>query len=356
MNRQRYASGAVPSSILPVLAAALAIAIFIADMLTELEIAVAVFYIFVVLMSVRFLRRRGVALVSAGCMALTILAYFLSHSGAPYPGLVNFGISLSAIGVTAYLALKIESAVVTAQEARVQLAHFARVTTLGELTLSIAHEVNQPLTAVVTSGNACLRWLDLQPPNLDKAKQAMQRIVEDASRASEIIRRVRGLARQAPARNEPLSINETIQEILALMKSELDKSDISLRTELAHHLPLLVGDRIQLQQVLLNLIINATEAMKETREAPRELTVSTALGGSDKVVVAVRDTGPGLDQRQLEGMFEPFYTTKHEGMGMGLTISRSIIENHGGRIWATPNDPRGATFQFTLPLGGKEVS
>jgi signal transduction histidine kinase len=356
MNPQLYVSRAAPSSVLPVVAAALAIAIFIADMLTELEIAVAVFYIFVVLMSVRFLRRRGVALVSAGCMALTILAYFLSHSGAPYPGLVNFGISLSAIGVTAYLALKIEWAVMTAQEARMQLAHFARVTTLGELTLSIAHEVNQPLTAVVTSGNACLRWLELQPPNLGKAKQAMQRLVEDASRASEIIRRVRGLARQAPAHKGPLSINETIVEILALMRSELDKSHISLRMELAHHLPAVVGDRIQLQQVLLNLIINATESMRDTRDGPRELTVSTGLDDSDKVIVSVRDTGVGLDQQQIDGMFEPFFTTKSEGMGMGLTISRSIIENHGGRIWATPNGRHGAMFQFALPVGGEEAS
>jgi C4-dicarboxylate-specific signal transduction histidine kinase len=347
---------AIRSWALPVLAVALAVAIFIADLLTELEIAVAVFYVFVVLISVRFFRRRGVVLVSLGCMALTVLSYFLNPAGALYPGLVNSGISLAAIAVTAYLALKIEASAVAALEARAQLAHFARVTTLGELTLSIAHEVNQPLTAVVTSGNACLRWLEAQPPNLDKAKQAMSRIVEDAGRASEIIRRVRGLARQTPTRKEPLDVNETIMEILALMKSELDKSDISLRTELGHHLPPVVGDKIQLQQVLLNLIINAAEAMREVKDGPRDLVVGTALGGTDGVTVTVRDTGVGLDQRQLDAMFEPFFTTRRDGMGMGLTISRSIIENHGGRIWASPNRPRGAMLQFTLPLGGEAAS
>jgi signal transduction histidine kinase len=351
MKRTPHSLAIARSSILPVATAALAIGIFVFDTVTDLEIAAAVFYVVVVLMSVSFCRKRGVVLVSTGCMALTLLSFFLTPGGSPHPGLINSIISLSAIGATSYLALKIVSAEVAVHEARAQLAHIARVTTLGELTASIAHEVNQPLTAVVTSGNACLRWLASQPPNLERAKNAVDRIVKDANRASDVVRRVRALAKRAPPHKEWLNINQTILETIALTRSEIEQNRIVLRTQLKDDLPRVLGDRIQLQQVILNLIINAIEGIGAAGEGPRELLVDSVRGDSHDVLVAVRDTGGGLTAGKVEHLFDPFYTTKSEGMGMGLTISRSIIEAHGGRVWATPNLPRGAVFQFTLPSG-----
>jgi C4-dicarboxylate-specific signal transduction histidine kinase len=229
-------------------------------------------------------------------MALTLLSYFLTPAGSPYAGLVNCVISLSAIGATTYLALKIQSAEVAVHEARAQLAHVARVTTLGELTASIAHEVNQPLAAVVASGNACLRWLGGEPPNLEKARQAVERIVKDANRASEVIGRVRSLAKREPPRKDWLNMNETIIETIALTRSELEKNHIVLRTQLSDDLQPVWGDRIQLQQVILNLIVNAIEGMSAVDGGPRELLVSSTKDESKGVLVAVRDTGAGLTQ------------------------------------------------------------
>jgi signal transduction histidine kinase len=353
MRRDLRFPAIAPASVLPYAAAALALVIFVFDTVTDLEIAVAVFYVVVVLMSVSFCRRRGVVLVSAGCMGLTLLSILLTSTGEPRSGLVNCIISLSAIGATAYLALRIKSAEVAANEARAQLAHIARVTTLGELTASIAHEINQPLAAVVTSGNACLRWLGGQSPNLEKARQAVERIVKDATRASDVIGRIRSLAKRAPPQKGQLSLNDTVVEIVALIRSELDEHAISLATELAADLPPVSGDRIQLQQVLLNLIMNAIEAIAATEQGPRELCISSTRSEAGDVVVAVRDTGIGLDPGRIEHVFEAFHTTKPGGMGMGLSISRSIVEAHGGRVWAVRNEPRGAVFRFSLPVGGE---
>jgi len=355
MKRQMRAPVIRTSSILPVTAAALAIGIFVADTLTDLEIAVAVLYVAVVLMSVGFCRKRGVVLVSLGCMALTILSYFLTQSGSPTTGLINCGISLLAIGATTFLVLKIESAQLTAQEAKAQLAHVARVTTLGELTASIAHEVNQPLAANVINGNASLHFLAAQPPNLEEARQAIECIVKDANRASDVIARVRGLARRTPPQKELLNINETINEIVQLTASEIQNKHVFLRVQLSDDLPLVPGDRVQLQQVILNLILNAMDAMYGTAEGSRELLVSTMADKANIVLVAIHDTGSGLEQGKIENLFNAFYTTKHDGMGMGLAISRTIIEAHGGRIWAGPNTPRGAVFRFTLPAGSAET-
>jgi C4-dicarboxylate-specific signal transduction histidine kinase len=338
--------------VLPYVAAALAFVIFIFDTITDLEIAGAVFYVIVVLMSVGFCRRRGVILVSAGCMGLTLLSYFLTPTGSLQSGLINCIISLSAIGATTYLALKIESAEVAAHEARAQLAHIARVTTLGELTASIAHEVNQPLAAVVTSGDACLRWLAGQPPNLDKAKQSIERMVNDANRASEIIARVRKLAKGAPPEKDRLSINDAIEEILGLISGEIDQNGILIQRQLSDDLPQVLGDRIQLQQVVLNLVVNAMEALRSIEQGRRQLLVRSERRGLAEVLVTISDFGPGLDPGKLDNMFDAFYTTKRDGIGIGLTISRTIIEFHGGRIWAEPNSPQGATIQFTLPVGG----
>ena len=228
------------------------------------------------------------------------------------------------------------------------LAHVTRVTTLGEMTASIAHELNQPLAAVVNNASACLRWLAAN--NLDEARQSAALIIADGHRAGEIISRIRALAKKAPPQKDWLNINETITEVIALARSELQKNRVSLQTQLSSDVPLILADRIQLQQVILNLIINAVEAMSEVGEDPRELLVGSAKDESQGVLVAVRDSGPGLDPKSLDHIFTAFYTTKPQGMGMGLAISRSIIEAHGGRLWATANDGPGATFQFTLQV------
>ena len=237
------------------------------------------------------------------------------------------------------------------REAQMQLAHVNRVTTMGQLAASIAHEVNQPLAAAVTNAYAALRWLGAQPPDVEEGRQALGYIIKDGRRASEVIDRIRGLIKKAPARNDPLDINEVVLEVIALTRSEALRNGVSLQSQLANGLPLVQGDRIQLQQVMLNLIVNAIEAMSSTREGSRELLISTGKDGSDAVLVVVRDSGPGLDPEGLGRLFDALYTTKPGGMGMGLSICRSIIEAHGGRIWATANVPQGAVFQFILPVG-----
>jgi C4-dicarboxylate-specific signal transduction histidine kinase len=223
------------------------------------------------------------------------------------------------------------------------------VTTLGELTASIAHEVNQPLAAIVTNGNACLRWLAHKPPNLPEAKQAVERIVENGNRASNIIERIRDLAKRSSMQKERLNINEPIQEIISLTTTEIQQNRISLHTQLSDNLPFVLGDRVQLQQVLLNLILNAIEAMSSATEGSRDMLISTAENGSGNIIVTVRDSGCGLETNTLARLFDAFYTTKRNGMGMGLAISRSIVEAHDGQIWAMPNTSHGAIFQFTLP-------
>ena len=240
------------------------------------------------------------------------------------------------------------------REAQAELTHITRVTTLGEMTASIAHEINQPLAAVVNNASACLRWLAGQVPNLEEARQSAALIIADGHRAGEIISRIRALAKKAPPQKDWVNINETILEVIALARSEVQGNRVSLQTQLSDDVPLIVGDRIQLQQVILNLITNAIEAMSGVDERPRVVQVGSSKDESQGVRVAVRDSGPGLDPKSLDHLFTAFYTTKPQGMGMGLAISRSIIEAHGGRVWAVPNDGPGATFQFTLHVGGKE--
>jgi PAS domain S-box-containing protein len=240
--------------------------------------------------------------------------------------------------------------------AQAELAHVTRVTTIGELTASIAHEVNQPLTAIVTNGNACLRWLAAQPPNLEEAREAVERIIKDGHRASEVIARIRALVKKTPPQKEWLDIYEIILEVIALARSEVQRHRVALQTQFSADLPRVHGDRIQLQQVLLNLIMNGIEAMSGVQPEPRELLVQSGNDGSNRVLIAVRDNGIGLDPKHLAHLFDAFYTTKPTGLGMGLAISRSIIEGHGGRIWAEANAPHGAVFQFTLPVEEERVS
>jgi PAS domain S-box-containing protein len=237
-------------------------------------------------------------------------------------------------------------------EAQVALAHAHRVTTMGELTASIAHEVNQPITGVITRAQAAVRWLGAHPPDLTKVRRALDAIIKDGGRAGDVIGRIRALIKKEPPRHDPLDINEAILEVIEVTRSELRRHGVLLRTELATGLPLTRGDRIQLQQIILNLIMNAVEAMSDAGKGARDLLISTAEEVSDGVLVAVRDSGPGLSPESLAHLFDPFYTTKPGGMGMGLSICRSIIEAHGGHIWATANVPQGASFYFSLPAPG----
>ncbi len=237
---------------------------------------------------------------------------------------------------------------------RTELARVARVTTLGNLTASIAHEVNQPLAAVTANASACLLWLTSDTPDLGEARQAVERIVNDSRRAGDVIHRIRALVEKSPQRRDWLSVNDVITEVVALTRSEANRNRVLLQTELCDDLPSVKGDRIQLQQVILNLIMNAIEAMSAVGEGPREVLASSARDGSQAVLVAVRDSGKGLDPEQLDRVFDALYTTKPTGMGMGLAISRTIVKAHGGRLWATANAPRGAVFQFALPVEGEE--
>jgi C4-dicarboxylate-specific signal transduction histidine kinase len=239
-------------------------------------------------------------------------------------------------------------------KAQAELAHVTRVATLGEMTASISHEINQPLGAMVNNANACLRWLAAS--KLEEVRRSAMLVVADGHRAGEIIARIRALAQKAPPRKDWFDINKAIHEVIALARSEVQGNRVSLKTQLAGNLPPILGDRVQLQQVLLNLMMNAIEAMRGVDEGPRDLWVDSERLESTDVLIAVRDSGSGLDPQSLDRLFEAFYTTKPDGLGMGLAISRSIIEAHGGRLWATANAPRGAVFQFTLPTGGEGVS
>jgi C4-dicarboxylate-specific signal transduction histidine kinase len=236
------------------------------------------------------------------------------------------------------------------------LAHANRVGTMGHLAASIAHEVNQPIAAVVTSAHAALSWLGAQPPDLGEVRQALGGIIEDGNRASDVIGRIRGLINKVPPRHDPLDINQAILDATTLTRSELFRHRIALQIQLAQELPAVQGDRIQLQQVLLNLIINAIEAMSAVDEGPRELLISSASNAVDSVLVGVRDSGPGLTPESFGRLFQAFHTTKRDGMGMGLSICRSIVEAHGGRVWATANAPRGTIFQFTLSTSRESTS
>ena len=237
------------------------------------------------------------------------------------------------------------------KRAEAELAHANRVATMGQLSASIAHEVNQPIAALLTNAETAVRWLARQPPNLEKAKPLIDRIIGDGKRAADIVSRIRDFSKKAPARKEELEINEAILEIMGLTRVAMSEHSVSVKMQLSEGLPHILGDRVQLQQVILNLIMNAIEAMSEVSEGSRELLISTSEAESGGVLVAVSDSGPGLPPANLARIFEAFYTTKSSGLGMGLSICRSIVEAHGGRLWATPNEPRGAVFCMMLPIG-----
>ena len=235
------------------------------------------------------------------------------------------------------------------REAQAELARVTRLTAMGELSASIAHELRQPLAGAVANSDACLAWLSSQPPNLDESRAAADRTIEAATRASDIIRRIQALFKKAAPVRLRVNINEVIEETLGLIRSELLGNNVSLQTELGPQLPPVLGDRGQLQQVVLNLVKNGIEAMSGVQDRALQLRIRSARHEPNQIVVDVADSGAGIDPQVIGKIFEPFYTTKLQGTGMGLAISRSIIEAHGGRLWAEPNTPRGATFQCTSP-------
>jgi NO-binding membrane sensor protein with MHYT domain len=234
------------------------------------------------------------------------------------------------------------------RQTQADLAHIQRVTTMGELAASITHEVNQPLGAMVNNASACVRWLAAQHP--EEAQRSATLVIADGHRAAEIIGRIRTLVKKDPPRKDAFEVNEAIVEVIALTRGEAMKNNVSVQTQLAEGLPLIQGDRVQLQQVILNLIMNAVEAMSGVSDRSRGLLIRTGKDASARVLVAVQDSGPGLNPESFERLFDSFYTTKPGGMGMGLSICRSIVEAHGGRIWATPNAGPGITVQFTVPI------
>jgi len=236
------------------------------------------------------------------------------------------------------------------RDAQAELAHVTRVMTMGELTASIAHEINQPLAAVVTNANAGLRWLAGPIPNLSEAREALARITRDGKRASDVIGRIRALVKKSSTEKAGLDLNEAIQEVVVLVQSEIQKSEVTLQMELAIDLPQILGNRVQLQQVILNLVMNSIEAMSAVTDRSRDLLIRSCKYEADKVLVAAQDSGIGIDSQNLEKIFDAFYTTKSQGMGMGLAISRSIIEDHGGQLWTVPNNGPGMTFAFALPV------
>jgi len=234
-------------------------------------------------------------------------------------------------------------------KARSELAHVARVTSLAMLTASIAHEVNQPLSGIVTNASTCLRMLTLDPPNVDGARETARRTIRDGNRASDVITRLRALFSKKDSIAERVDLNDATREVIALSLSEFQRNRVILRYELADDLPLVTGDRVQLQQVILNLLRNGSDAMNTVQNRPRELLVRTERDEGDGALLSVKDAGIGFDPQSMGKLFQAFYTTKNDGMGIGLSVSRSIIEQHDGRLWATPNDGPGATFSFSIP-------
>lgn len=242
----------------------------------------------------------------------------------------------------------------TLRKTQADLAHLSKVMTMGELTCSIAHEVSQPLTAVVTNGHACLEWLSAAPPDVGEARTAAERIIRDGTRAGVVLGRIRALVKKEAPTRDWLDMNEVIRELGVLLRDEAARAGVSLRLDLATDLPRVKGDRIQLQQVVLNLAVNGLDAMRGTTGRPRELLICTAKESSAAILIQVRDSGAGLSAEIAAEIFRPFFTTKPQGIGMGLPISRSIVESHQGRLWATPLSGGGSLFQFTVPIGSRD--
>lgn len=338
--------------VLPALIALMVI-IFVADTVTDYAIAAAVFDTTVLLIATRFLSARTVIILAAICVILTIVSFGLTQSGAYEVGLVNTGISVVAIGVTTYLGLKLKSAELSAHEARERLLRMARLTTLGQLTTSIAHEVSQPLAAIATSTSACSRWLAQEPPNVEKARAALERIASDTNRARDVLARVRGLARNEAPRKMEFDLNQAIREIIELSRGDIARSGAEVVLSLEDGLPPAFADRVQIQQVVGNLLLNAVEAVSTFSDRTPRLAISTVQAKLGAIQFSISDNGPGLSADVAPHLFDAFWTTKEGGFGLGLTISRAIVEANGGHIWTLPaSRGMGASFLFEVPTAG----
>ena len=300
----------------------------------------------------------GPGLLSVALSAVAYEHFFLWRTTPPAHEPVAFlrfaAFLLATLLVTGLIEMKsrVEQSRNRAEEAlrqsQADLERINRLTTMGELTASLAHEVNQPIAAAVTDANTCLRWLMRDPIDVEEARQAASRVIKDATRASDIINRIRSLFKKGTPQRALVDVNEIIREMVVLLRGEATRYAMLVRTELAADIPEVMGDRVQLQQVLMNLMINSIDAMRDV-DGTRELAVKSQLGENEHLVVSVSDTGLGLPRQQADQIFNAFFTTKPHGTGMGLRISRSIVEAHGGRLWAADNSPRGATFYLTLP-------
>ncbi|MGU3627103.1 sensor histidine kinase [Comamonas sp. C24C] len=326
------------------------VSIFVADTMTEYAVAAAVFYTAVILMAVRWFHPRTVIALTALCIVLTLISFALTHDGMYQVGLVNTGISILAIAITAYLGLKMVAAQAAAHAAQAQLLQIVRATSLGELTASIAHEVNQPLAAIVTSSQAGQRWLGQQPPQLEKANQALLRILADAERASNVITRIRGMAAGEAPQHQRFVLKDAVREMVVLSRGALEQRGITVRWDFAPNLPDAWADRIQIQQVVGNLLLNAIDAIATDHRQP-EITITARRLGEEQLQLTLTDCGCGLSPAVQAHLFDAFWTTKSHGMGLGLTISRNMVEAHGGRIWAEPRDHGlpGTQFHISLP-------
>ncbi|MEY9291413.1 PAS domain S-box-containing protein [Bradyrhizobium ottawaense] len=281
---------------------------------------------------------------------------YVRTSGKPFHDETGNFLGYRGVSSDVTAAIRVEQAEEALRKAQGELAHVTRVTTLGELTTSIAHEITQPIAAVISNADACIAWLDRDPADLKAARRSAEWIVEDANRASEVIRRIRALAKKTEIEMAPLDINQVVREAVALVRRELAIHAVSVRMELASDLPRICGDRIQLQQVLINLVVNGIEAMHANVDRPRELAIRSSRTDDDRLLLTVTDRGVGLGKDVKERIFTPFFTTKSGGLGMGLSICRSIIEAHAGRLSAIQNEGSGATFQIALPLPHKDTS
>jgi C4-dicarboxylate-specific signal transduction histidine kinase len=300
----------------------------------------------------------GPGLLSVALSSLSFAYFFLQRTPPPAlePAIyLRFAVFLGATLLVAGLMevkRRVEKsrnqAEMALRQTQTDLARVSQVTTMGELTASLAHEVNQPIAAAVTNANTCLRWLRRDHPNVEEACEAASRVVKDATRAAEIINRIHRLFRKGTPQQESVDVNEVIREMLVLLRSEARRYYVSIHTNLAGDLPHIMGDRVQLQQVLMNLLVNGIDAMKEVG-GTRELMITSQRAENDQLMVSVSDTGVGLPTQHVDQIFDPFFTTKPHGTGMGLRISRSIVESHGGRLWVVDKSPPGAIFCFTLP-------
>jgi signal transduction histidine kinase len=355
MTDQPLAPASGRLSIFPFATALAALAIFAADAVTPPDCVVAGLYVIVILMAGQFLSGRRLWLAAAGCVGLTVLAQFvaqrpgLRNDEAAYVGAFNTGVSIGAIVVSCHLVLRGRAAEADLRRAQADLAHISRVTIMGELAASIAHEVNQPIAGALANAGACLRWLAGDAPNLEKAREAAARIVRDGERASQIVGRVRQIFVKGDPERAPVNLSQLAHETIDLLSHEAARYAITVQTELAVNLPQVLADRVQVQQVMVNLIVNAIDAMKAV-PGTRELVLTSRRSEDGQIWVSVSDTGVGLPPQQAEQMFDAFFTTKPQGTGMGLSISRSIIEAHHGRLWAGPNEAGGAVFLFSLPV------